>query len=406
VSLMDVARIASGQLRLVSPPRRRIATTEGFYIPPEDLGGGKPGDVIRAEPMDAYLVPGVRFRARAWRMLYRSTSAVGKPTAVSGTLLVPYGRMRGPRPLIGYAVGTHGIGDAAAPSRLLSRGLDWEAGLIAMVLARGWAVAITDYQGLGTPGDHTYMVGRALGPNVLDAMRAARQLHPEDLPSDGPAAIVGYSEGGAAAAWAAQLQPTYAPDVPLAGVAAGAAAADLEAAGPSLDGSFFSFFIAYGGIGYSAAYPELDLDPYLTLKARGGIAGLRESTLPQAMLSGPRFIRASDLTRPNVMELPDWRQRLRENRLGEMVPEAPVLLHHARRDQIVSFEQSVKLHDAWKRIGADVRLYVTRGGVDHISGGVAGMPVALGWIAGRLRRRGAGVPVSPPVPVVAAEQAA
>jgi secretory lipase len=407
VSFMDVARIASGQLRLVSPPRRRIATTEGFYIPPADLGEGKPGDVIRAEPMDAYLVPGVRFRARAWRMLYRSTSAVGDPTAVSGTLLVPFGRMRGPRPLIGYAVGTHGIGDAAAPSRLLARGLDWEAGLIAMVLARGWAVAITDYEGLGTPGDHTYMVGRALGPNVLDAMRAARQLHPEELASEGPAAIVGYSEGGAAAAWAAQLQPTYAPDMPLAAVAAGAAAADLEAAGPSLDGSFFSFFIAYGGIGYSAAYPELDLDPYLTLKARAGIAGLRESTLPQAMLSGPRFIRASDLTRPNVMELPEWRRRLRENRLGAIAPSAPVLLHHARRDQIVSFEHSVKLRDSWERIGADVRLYVTRGGLDHVSGGVAGMPVALGWIAGRLRRRGAGVRVSPPVPVpIVAEQAA
>ena len=112
-----------------------------------------------------------------------------------------------------------------------------------------------------------------------------------------------------------------------------------------------------------------------------------------------------------VLDLADsrahhWRQRLRENRLGEIVPEAPVLLHHARRDQIVSFEQSVKLRDRWERIGADVRLYVTRGGVDHVSGGVAGMPVALGWIAGRLRRRGAGVPVSPPVPVVVAEQAA
>ena len=37
------------------------------------------------------------------------------------------------------------------------------AGMMSMALARGWALAITDYQGLGTPGDHTYMVGRALG---------------------------------------------------------------------------------------------------------------------------------------------------------------------------------------------------------------------------------------------------
>jgi fermentation-respiration switch protein FrsA (DUF1100 family) len=387
VSFIDVARHASAQLMLVSPPRRRTFAAGDFYIAPDPLPSGGPGELIKAEPMDAYLAPGVRIRARAWRVLYESTTATGEPTAVSGTVLLPAGRKAKVRTLIGYAVGTHGIGDLAAPSRLLSRGLEWEAGLISMLLARGWAVAITDYQGLGTPGDHTYMVGRALGPNVLDAMRAARHLSPEELPADGPAAILGYSEGGFAAAWAAQLQPTYAPDVPLAAVAAGAAAADVETAGPRLDGSFFSFFIAYGGIGYAAAYPELDLDSYLTPMAREGIAALRESSILQAALWGPRFVRASDLTQPNVLELPEWRRRLRENRLGLIAPQTPVLLHHARRDQIVSFVQSTNLRDDWQRLGADVRLYVTRGGVDHISGAVAGTPIAIDWISRRLSAR-------------------
>jgi hypothetical protein len=386
VTIRDVARQSLAQLMLVSLPRRQGAPEAGFYAPPSSLPDGAPGDIIRAEPVDAYLVPGLRLRARAWRILYRSTSATGEPTAVSGIVLLPRGRSHAPRPLIGYAIGTHGIGDAAAPSRLLTRGLDWEAGLMAMVLARGWAVAITDYEGLGTPGDHTYMVGRALGPNVLDSMRAARSLSPEELPADGPAAIIGYSEGGAAAAWAAQLQPSYAPDLPLAGVVAGAAAADVETAGPSLDGTFFSFFMAYGGIGYAAAYPELELDPYLTPMAAAKIEGLRQSTIVQAVLHGPRFIHASDLTQPNVLEMPAWRKRLRENRLGTIAPEAPVLLHHARRDQIVSFVQSVNLQEDWKRIGADVRLYVTRGGVDHISGAVAGTPVGLDWLSRRLGR--------------------
>ncbi len=392
-SAIGVARQAAGSLLLVSTPRRRRVGAEGFYAPPDPLPDGKPGDLIRSEPVDAYLVPGIRLRARAWRVLYQSTSATGEPTAVSGVVLVPSGGLgllghagNRVRPLIGYAVGTHGIGDAAAPSRLLARGREWEAGLIAMLLARGWAVAVTDYQGLGTPGDHTYMVGRALGPNVLDAMRAARELRPDELPVQGPAAIIGYSEGGAAAAWAAQLQPTYAPDMPLVGVAAGAAAADLESATPSLDGSFFSFFIAYGGIGYAAAYPELDLDSHLTPMARAGIEGLRNSNVLQAMLSGPRFMRASELTQPNVLEQPDWRRRLRENRLGTIVPAAPVLLHHAARDQIVSFRHSINLRDDWLSRGGDVRLYVTRGGVDHISGAFAGTPVAIDWIARRLRR--------------------
>lgn len=401
MSFLDVARQATAQLMLVSPPRRRASGAEDFYLPPDPLPEGRPGDIIRAEPVDAYLVPGVRLRAKAWRVLYRSTGAVGEPTAVSGTVLVPGGRPK-PRALIGYAIGTHGIGDAAAPSRLLSRGLEWEASMMAACLARGWAVAITDYQGLGTPGDHAYMVGRCLGPNVLDAMRAAREVCPEQLPEDGPAAIIGYSEGGAAAAWAAQLHPTYAPEINLRAVVAGAAAANVESGGESLDGTFFSFFIAYGGIGYAAAYPELELDPYLTSMSKAKIGMLRESTIVQAMLMGPRFIHAHELTSPNVLELPDWRTRLRENRLGTLAPTAPVLLHHARRDQIVSFQHSLNLKADWEALGVDVRLYVTRGGMDHISGAMAGTPIALDWMA---KRVGRGARVQPPVEDVLEEPA-
>jgi pimeloyl-ACP methyl ester carboxylesterase len=393
VSFLDVARQATAQLMLVSPPRRRVSGAEDFYVPPEPLPAGQPGDIIRAEPMDAYLVPGVRLRAHAWRVLYRSTGAVGEPTAVSGIVLIPRGRPKS-RALIGYAIGTHGIGDAAAPSRLLPRGLEWEASMMAMCLARGWAVAITDYQGLGTPGDHAYMVGRALGPNVLDAMRAARLVCPEQLADDGPTAIIGYSEGGAAAAWAAQVHPTYAPEIDVRAVVAGAAAANVESGGESLNGSFFSFFMAYGGIGYAAAYPELELDPYLTPMARERIDMLRESTILQAMLMGPRYIHADELTNPNVLELPEWRTRLRENRLGTIAPTAPVLLHHARRDQIVSFQQSLNLKADWDALGVDVRLYVTRGGMDHISGAFAGTPIALDWMA---RRLGRGAVRQPPV---------
>ena len=141
--------------------------------------------------------------------------------------------------------------------------------------------------------------------NVLDAMRAARQLEPAELPQGGPAAIMGYSEGGTAAAWAAQLQPNYAPELELAGVAAGAAAADIELAGPTLDGSFFSFFLAYGAIGFAAAYPELELEPYLVGRARETIAALRHTNILQAAVRGPRFARAGELTDPNVLELPE-----------------------------------------------------------------------------------------------------
>jgi alpha-beta hydrolase superfamily lysophospholipase len=417
VSVFDVARTTGSQIRstgaqvwttgghlrttgshltVISTPRRRRPWSEEFYqspLTPKQLAKLAPGTVLRCEPMDAYLIPGVRLRARAQRLLYRSTGALGEPTAVSGTLLLPErGKRDQIRPLIGFAVGTHGIGDHAAPSRLLSTGRDWEASLIAHVLARGYGVAVTDYQGLGTPGDHVYMVGQALGKNVIDVMRAAAELAPDEVRTDGPCGVVGYSEGGAAAAWAAQLQPTYAPELVLAGVAAGAAAADMELAGPVLDGSFFSFFVAYGAIGYSAAYPELELDRYLTPRAKAPIEMLRNSNVFQAAIHGPRFAKASELTEPNVMDLPEWRARLRENRLGAIAPAVPVLLHHAKHDQIVAFEHSQRLLDDWLALGVDVTLHVTRGGLDHISGGVAGSPVALEWLSKRLERRSFGTP--------------
>ena len=392
-------RSTGSHLALLSTPRRRIHWAEGFYEAPAALTQLAPGDLIRTEPMDAYLVPGVRLRAHAWRILYRSTGAIGEPTAVSGTLLLPVGsRARQPLPLIAYAVGTHGIGDDAAPSRLLSTGRDWEAGLMALVLGRGYAVVITDYQGLGTAGDHAYMVGRALGCNVLDAIRASRQLAPVELPEDSPAAVMGYSEGGTAAAWAAQLQPSYAPELELAGVAAGAAAADVELAGPTLDGSFFSFFLVYGAIGYAAAYPELELEPYLVGDAADAITALRRTNILQAAVRGPRFARVSELTSPNVLELPSWRKRLRDNRLGTLTPTAPVLLHHARHDQIVAFEHSEQLLEDWRGRGADVSLHITRGGFDHISGAVAGAPVALDWLEKRLANA-AGTPPNNVVPL-------
>ena len=421
MSVVDIARAAGGialltgeqvvrtprrvrstgsHLALLSTPRRRLHWSPDFYDTPTGLEALAPGDLIRAEPMHAYLAPGVRLRARAWRILYRSTGAIGEPTAVSGTVLLPAGAPGKNRvPLVAYAIGTHGIGDAAAPSRLLSTGRDWEAGLMALILARGYATVVTDYQGLGTAGDHVYMVGRALGFNVLDAIRAARQLAPAELPGNGPAAVMGYSEGGTAAAWAAQLHTSYAPELELAGVAAGAAAADVELAGPTLDGSFFSFFVAYGAIGYAAAYPDLEFESYLVGRGRETVAALRRSNILQAAILGPRFARVDRLTDPNVLALPHWRARLRENRLGAIAPAVPVLLHHARHDQIVAFEHSEQLLEDWRALGVESSLHITRGGFDHISGAVAGGPVALDWLAKQFGRQSIGVRPSNVVPL-------
>ncbi|HMJ13208.1 MAG TPA: lipase family protein [Polyangiaceae bacterium] len=107
---------------------------------------------------------------------------------------------------MGYAVGSQGLGDACAGSKSLINGSSYEIAPIRSALDRGWAVAISDYEGLGTPGMHTYVVNRSLGHAVLDSVRAAVRASGTALDTHAPVLLWGYSEGGGAAA-AASLQP-------------------------------------------------------------------------------------------------------------------------------------------------------------------------------------------------------
>jgi dipeptidyl aminopeptidase/acylaminoacyl peptidase len=67
-------------------------------------------------------------------------------------------------------------------------------------LKAGYAVVQTDYEGLGTPGDHPYLIGVSEGRSVLDMVRAARKL---DSSLGKRVVIAGHSQGGHAALWAA-----------------------------------------------------------------------------------------------------------------------------------------------------------------------------------------------------------
>ncbi|WP_255277145.1 lipase family protein [Actinomadura madurae] len=155
---------------------------------------------------------------KSWQVLYRSETADGRPTAVSGMVLVPAKAWTGlgNRPLLSYAVGTRGLGDACAPSYTLTRGLDYEELFIADALSRGWAVAVTDMEGLGTPGRHTYEVGRSQGKALLNVARAAQRLPDAGL-GGGPVGLWGYSQGGTSSGWAAELAATYAPELAIKG---------------------------------------------------------------------------------------------------------------------------------------------------------------------------------------------
>jgi hypothetical protein len=65
------------------------------------------------------------------------------------------------------------------------------------------------------------MIGRSQGSALLDAVRAARGLPAAGLSTNSPVGLYGYSQGGGASGWAAQIQPDYAPELSRSGVVAG-----------------------------------------------------------------------------------------------------------------------------------------------------------------------------------------
>lgn len=357
------ATSATGAGRTTVPSGAVTALERGldFYTPPASIRG-KPGAVLKHEASTFFLDPLrlVNVSARVRRLMYVSTGPHGEPTAITGTLLTPTAAWSGPgsRPLISYALGTVGMADRCAPSRQMAAGTLMEGALIQVLLSRGYAVVATDYQGLGTPGTHTYLDAAVLGRNVLDAARAAMRTPVDRVPADSRVLVAGYSEGGTASAGALEQQPTYAPRMRLIGGYVGAPAVSLPSLGRYIDGGPYSGFLVGVMAGLADNHPELHIEALLNRagtraleKARttcvidGGIAlGLRRTA--NFTREGKSFV--------ELMRRPDIAQVVRAMSLGHRKPDAPMFATHSFLDDIAPIAPHRAAAGAWCRMGGTV----------------------------------------------------
>ncbi len=242
---------------------------DAFYQPPGSLPGKSHGDPIRARGLtgEAVLAGGRTHRL----ILYRSNSVAGKAIAVSGTLHLPRGKApRGGWPVLAWGHGTRGLADACTPSKGYGT-FAAEDQLLARWLARGYVVARTDYEGLGTPGVHPFLVGRSEGRGILDSVRAARKLFPRKVSRR--IVIAGESQGGQAALWAAADAKAWTPELRVLGTLAFAPVSQLRQQGelfPTLESAPKSF-TAYAAMimrGLEAAKPGLAIASILSERTR------------------------------------------------------------------------------------------------------------------------------------------
>ncbi len=338
-----------------------------------------PGVVVRHREL---AVP-VTTPARLHHVVHGSTGGRGQSTAVSGTVLVPRSPWSGPgaRPILSYGVGLHGLGRDCAPSRLIAAGEEDEWPLIRLALSLGWAVAVTDGDGLGMPGPHTYGAGRPGGHAMLDVVRAGVHLG-LGLSPRAPVLLWGYSEGGRNAAFAAELHRGYAPELGLVGAALGGVPADLYAVVKAIDGGPVCGLGLGVLVGLAHAYDDPRL--WSILSPTGMEAARRAATL-----DGPGLIIGfgTPLTTHTVRAQPwddeAWRAVLAGERAGRMRPGVPTYHYHVARDEIVPVPVGHALRADYAAFGGDTT-WVVLPSPNHLTGAVAGAGGALRWLTERL----------------------
>jgi acetyl esterase/lipase len=241
-----------------------------------------PGRLIAESPLDPAL--SVHGAARADRILYSTRDQHDSPAVSTAAVFVPRGDPpKGGWPTLAWAHGTVGLGDDCTPSALPRSARDDE--YLSYWLEQGYVVVGTDYVGLGTPGLMSYLNSVATARGVVDSVIA---LHQTDLPLAPQWAIVGQSQGGAAAVNSARLATEFSRGTGLdyRGVVATGTPANIEdivkRAGPDMVlppglGPAANSYTAYILAGLRDARPDLDIDRVLTP------AGLKAVTLAETV---------------------------------------------------------------------------------------------------------------------------
>ncbi|MFH8441784.1 lipase family protein [Streptomyces sp. NPDC018026] len=398
-----------------------------FYTPPSELPGAD-GALIRSEPLPLALsLPGIDgpLPGRATRLMYKSTDANGEAVAVTGAYIEPAAKWRGdgPRPLVAVAPGTMGQGDQCAASMALEHPLRLNGQTVSVgyedlsvyrLLLRGVAVVVTDYVGLGTTDRlHTY-VNRVDGAHaVLDAVRAARSLDSASVTSESRVGLFGYSQGGGATAAAAELQPSYAPDVQLAGTYAGAPPADLTEVTKAIDGSDLAGALGWSLNGFLQSEPALRpiADRYINEAGQEALTDLSTMCVGDALFgyggdSSTDWTKTGQSISDVIRAEPALQSFLAEQRIGSIRPGSPVRVATGVGDDLVPHGQARQLAVDWCGKGGKTTYVpvllpgVGSGLLNHFAPLLADQGNAIAWLTDRLSGEPAGsncwsMPVQP-----------
>ena len=357
------------------------AAQDAFYQATDSEISGPVGSVIRKEPR-----VGAPAGATAYKVLYRSTKPDGTPIAVSGIVIVPAGQApAGGWPIVAWAHPTTGVVSHCAPSLALF--VFQQIAGSRRLLENGYAIAATDYPGLGTPGPHPYLVGDSEARAVIDSVRAARSF--PGLENSTRYAVWGHSQGGQAALFTGMMAKAYAPELQLVGVAAAAPATDLAALmTDDLNSAGGRNLTAMTMWSWARVF-NAPINEVVEPAAMATVDALANECIEGAFdlyvrekMSAPLATTFLSVKNPATIE--PWKSLLAQNTAGDLPTDIPLFLSQGLADGLVRPAVTQDYKERQCKAGSKVKMLLMPG-VSHGFIGYDSADAAADWMADRFQ---------------------
>ncbi len=271
------------------------------------------------------------------RILYASRDLKNNaPIAVSGYVITKSGDApEGGWPLVAWAHGTVGLADVCAPSADVENDRElWEA-----VLEEGYAIVATDYEGLGTPGLHPYIVGESEARGVFDSVRAVQKGNLKGINVSDKWVAWGHSQGGHAAMFVAQTWKSYAPESNLIGVVAGAPPSQFNILYNFLIGGPFQGYIVMATAGAAVSY-DLPLEDVLAQTSLDLLPVLDEGCTDKVFDAYNSLSKEEISPHDDPFAVEPTKSIVEKMDTKTLPIQAPVLIIHGDEDEQIPFASS------------------------------------------------------------------
>ncbi|NUS42679.1 MAG: lipase [Mycobacteriaceae bacterium] len=319
-----------------------LRADDPFYAEPRLKGTEKPGTLLKAKPVSV-MFQGVKpAHLAAYKLMYVTTGIDGRTPVIStGILMIPLdGQPISRKHLVSYQEANDSVGWSCHPSTQWTGGApidgaSWSAlGPLALIFGKGHAVMVSDVGNDADRRPHGVFAGKFAAHAQLDGVRAALHYRRAGLNPHAQVALFGIAGGGVGAAFSAELQPKYAPELRIASTVLEGMVVRPRNFMRVADGSVGSGFAFATLLGLEPWYPEMRLDAKLSP------AGLEVARFYRTQCQSPAYfslpfvpLRLLFSNGRSPADEPDFQRAFADNELGKSgAPRSKVLITSCAKD--------------------------------------------------------------------------